>query len=416
MDSVIDGKLHFHDGGGTGSGWINGTEASHWIAAGDNGMNGIAGQWPPTTAATTYVMSATDWPSVDWPMAIMVNGTAMRDSWTGEGSWGQFWIGVNGTCIDRSPAAGYWCAPRAPRRISVPNHPVGLNPNSSMLPHFPYANATGGVVHSWRPSHWYTNMFEIGGNSHAGPNATFNFSRGGFQGGEGEPMGAEWYVENILEELDMGREWYFDKVERTLFYAPNGTSVPPTTGFEATNLTVLFNISGSQTTPVANISVRGLQIRDAAYTYFEPHGLPSGGDWALQPQGAITMHGTEGARVENNLFTRLDGNAIFTGGYHRGLRITNNEFSFVGASAIASWGWTGECLNEKCDQKLPTGVMMGPDGRAGNQAIGTYIASNIAREIGLWQKQASFYFQVQILSIHPLSHCCFFRQWELRRS
>ena len=131
---------------------------------------------------------------------------------------------------------------------------------------------------------------------------------------------------------------------------------------------------------------------DTRYTYFEPHGLPSGGDWALQPQGAITLHGTVGGVIDGNHFTRLDGNAIFTGGYHRGLNITNNEFSFLGASAIASWGWTGECLDLKCEKKLD-GIRMGPDGRGGDQAIGTYIAANIARELGLWQKQSSFYFQ-----------------------
>ena len=36
-------------------------------------------------------------------------------------------------------------------------------------------------------------------------------------------------------------------------------------------------------------------------------GLPSGGDWALQKQGAVTLVGTEGARIMDNLFTRLDG-------------------------------------------------------------------------------------------------------------
>ena len=59
-------------------------------------------------------------------MSIMFNGSAQKDSWSGEGSWGQHWLGVGGTCADRSPPAGYWCAPGAPRRISVPNHPSGI--------------------------------------------------------------------------------------------------------------------------------------------------------------------------------------------------------------------------------------------------------------------------------------------------
>ena len=81
---------------------------------------------------------------------------------TGQGGWGEFHIGVGGMCKDRQPAAGYWCTPTAPRAISAPNHPVGLRTSSVQLPHLPYQNATGAVVHAWRPGHWYTNTFEVG--------------------------------------------------------------------------------------------------------------------------------------------------------------------------------------------------------------------------------------------------------------
>jgi hypothetical protein len=37
------------------------------------------------------------------------------------------------------------------------------------------------------------------------------FSDGGFQGAEGVVEGEGWYIENVLEELDMEREWYFDE-------------------------------------------------------------------------------------------------------------------------------------------------------------------------------------------------------------
>ena len=38
-----------------------------------------------------------------------------NDQWTGEGDWGQYWLGVGGTCADRTPDVGYWCSPHAPR-------------------------------------------------------------------------------------------------------------------------------------------------------------------------------------------------------------------------------------------------------------------------------------------------------------
>ena len=47
-------------------------------------------------------------------------------------------------------------------------------------------------------------------------------------------------------------------------------------------------ISGSQEAPVKDITIRGLEIRDTAYTYLgtdtaDLHGMPSGGDCARHP-------------------------------------------------------------------------------------------------------------------------------------
>ncbi len=37
----------------------------------------------------------------------------------------------------------------------------------------------------------------------------------------------------------------------------------------------------------------------------DAHGLPSGGDWALQPQGVITVKGTENLTIKDCLFTSV---------------------------------------------------------------------------------------------------------------
>ena len=143
---------------------------------------------------------------------------------------------------------GYFCAPDNPRNISSPNHPSGLTAAVALLPNSPYKNATGAIIHAWRPAHWYTNVFEVGSASTSqtppppgpppGPppsgssatpssngSTTFMFARGGTQGGEGATEGESWYIENVLEELDMGREWYFDASTATLIYRPNVTEV-----------------------------------------------------------------------------------------------------------------------------------------------------------------------------------------------
>ena len=60
--------------------------------------------------ATEIVVTAKDWPSVDWPMS-----EAGGSSWTGEGDWGEYHLGLGGYCDDLDPPFGYWCAMRPPR-------------------------------------------------------------------------------------------------------------------------------------------------------------------------------------------------------------------------------------------------------------------------------------------------------------
>ena len=147
--------------------------------------------------------------------------------WTGQGGWGEFVIGVGGTCADREPPAGYWCAASTPRDISPPQHPTGVAPSREQLPNLPYAAPRGGVVHAFRPGHWYTLALEVGDSAPLttrGPHIDtsgagtaldtssslssamrLNFSRGGTQGAEGLPWAENWFIESVLEELDAPR-------------------------------------------------------------------------------------------------------------------------------------------------------------------------------------------------------------------
>ena len=63
-----------------------------------------------------------------------------------------------------------------------------------------------------------------------------------------------------------------------------------------------------------------------------------------------------------------------------------------------SQGSTGKCLNANCTKKLDWGV--GPDARGGNQPRGTHVVGNLVREIGIWQKQSSFWFQATTMQTH----------------
>ena len=58
---------------------------------------------------------------------------------------------------------------------------------------------------------------------------------------------------------------------------------------------------------VRNVTVAGLAFRASRYTYMDTHAVPSGGDWALDRNGAIFFQGTERVTVRNCSFERLDG-------------------------------------------------------------------------------------------------------------
>ena len=76
-------------------------------------------------------------------------------------------------------------------------------------------------------------------------------------------------------------------------------------------------------------------------------------------------------------------------GYNREAEIIENEFSYIGDSVIASWGYTKEV----------DGVE-GNDGTNGNQPRGTTIMHNLVHENGHYSKQASPYFQAKTAQTH----------------
>ncbi len=58
--------------------------------------------------------------------------------------------------------------------------------------------------------------------------------------------GGEWYVENLLEELDEPGEWYLDPDLRLLYYWPNHTTPIHTLSFVAAQRTSVLHASGTQ--------------------------------------------------------------------------------------------------------------------------------------------------------------------------
>ena len=209
-------------------------------------------------------------------------------------------------------------------------------------------------------------------------NGKLKFGRGGNQGGEGNDGAGEWFIEGLMAELDAPNEYFYNASTGLLYLYWNGTAVSPGPPSEVIvpKLANFIEVRGTQAYPVVNVTIQGLNITQSRPTFLDPRGNPSGGDWALERMGAVLLEGTEDVTVRDSNFIRLDGNAVFLSGYNRNAQILDNEFSWLGQNAIASWG-----RSERYD------------GTGGEQPRGTRIAGNWVHEIGHIQKQSSFYFQ-----------------------
>jgi len=209
----------------------------------------------------------------------------------------------------------------------------------------------------------------------------FSTKRGGNQGGEGNDAAGEWFVTNVFEELDDANEFFYDTSSQKLFFLPNQTAAPPPDVVIPT-LDQLIDLRGEgQANPVKDVTISGLRLMANRPTFMEPRSNPSGGDWSLERQGAIRLENSERVVIKQNLFTKLDSNAISINGYNRHVVVDRNEAVWLGLGFIASWG------REPSDESRLN------DGTEGDQPRYTVVTNNFIHEIGHIQKQSSFYFQ-----------------------
>ncbi len=306
-------------------------------------------------------------------------------------------IGVHGLCSVYDPPVSYWCSehPSGGGAFAF-RTPSGLTPKDGALPHLTsWKNPEDALWFVWRPARWANWMFTTG--SVADGN-NFTFGQGGNQGARGENSGGDFFVENVFEELDNPGEFFFDKRAGKLYLWHNGTGAPAaSTTVVAPQQQVLVNMSGTQWNPVKNIHLRDITYTATAYTYMERHGVPSAGDWALDRFAAVFLQGTEGAVVDSCIFDRLDGNAVMISGYNRNATVQQSDFSYIGGNAIASWGYTNETATDpgRPGVALENFPQAGVDGTDGEHPRYNTILSNTVREVGLYEKQSSFYIQAK---------------------
>jgi hypothetical protein len=348
------------------------------------------------------VLRADKWTPTSVPIAPALEFEPTYPNRTSSYSFIHYQGGSGGICsvpgfgFAESPSGTmYWCGSKTEGGGAFTwRTPVGLTTSNSTLPHLPYANTADAVIHAWHPYRWASRMYRLdaGGISYDGATgaATVTFAEGGYQDARGSDDAGDWYIENVLEELDAPGEWYHDVAAQKLYVFYNATSgtPPPSDGSIIAitdGATGLINVNASQAAPITGLSVLGIGFRDTANVFFAPHSIPSGGDWALSRLAALQLEGTEGALIDSCIFERLDGMALLISGYNRNVHITRNSFKWIGDSAIVSWGrTTGD----------PSGTD-GWDGTDGNQPRYNLIDYNFASEVGVWEKQSSLYMQAK---------------------
>ena len=285
----------------------------------------------------------------------------------------QFQIGIGGPVAVFNPPQSYWGT----------THPTGGGGSTYIIStglvysaqegfvNRTWTHPETGVVHAFHCKHWGNWQFAVKGRDNTKREIQFDY--GGYQEARGCLTGAEWYVENIFEELDAPGEWFYNETEMKLYLYPNSTL--PTSGV-GTVLKRLVNVQGSMDSPVYNIAFMNITFAHTQPTYLDLYEVPSGGDWSIHREGAVFAEGVEGLTIHSCRFDSPGGNGIFLSNYIRKTLIKNNEFFFTGDSAIASVGLT---------QLI--------DGTNGNQPRGNLIANNVMREIGIFGKQTSAYIQ-----------------------
>jgi Right handed beta helix region len=142
----------------------------------------------------------------------------------------------------------------------------------------------------------------------------------------------------------------------------------------------------------------GVNFKDSASSFLEPHAVPSAGDWALERIAALFFEGVERLVVYNCTVSRAGGNGMMLSGYSRDALLSNNTLRWTGGSAMAAWGRTDE---------ISDGGVHGFDATSGDFPQRTTVSSNLVTETGVWEKQSSCWFQAKAAQTTLVGNVCF---------
>ena len=317
---------------------------------------------------TGYIDSAASW----LPPRPTPNATLLRiDTPSRNHTIFQYYeLGIGGTAAAFDPPTNLW-AIQTPRNRSLYSVPSGLVATGDVQQRAAqWGQGEGGLVHAMHHYQWGSWVFDMAGVAVNKTAAVVQFGRGGFQEARGNLLGGQYYVSNLLAELDAPNEWYIDPSTRMLYFMANG-SMPHT--FVLGQRSCLLSVVGSQSQPVQNVTLSGLEFTETANTLMESYEAPASGDWAIHRGGAVFLHGTENVVVEQSLFHQLASNALVVSDWNLNVSIDSNEFVWLGDSAVLIIG-TSTLIDGVSNREQPDVVT---------------VSHNLIHETGAYVKQSA---------------------------
>jgi len=198
-----------------------------------------------------------------------------------------------------------------------------------------WKDPAGGYIHAMHSHLWGDYHYLITGKN---ADDTLRYE-GGWQNNRQMGMHETYrYVENIFEELDAPAEWYHDAKSHVLYFNPSKETDLSTATVESTRLRHLVEFRGSEAQPVANITLSGFTLTQAARTFMENREPLLRSDWTIYRGGAVLLEGAAHCRIEKCAFDQLGGNALFFSNYNRKCSVADCRISDVGSNGVSFIG------------------------------------------------------------------------------
>lgn len=168
--------------------------------------------------------------------------------------------------------------------------------------------------------------------------------------------------------------WANDNATKTNRHSPAELNVT----FIAPRLQQILKIVGenSENRTADGINITGITFEHTATTFMEPYEVPSPGDWSIYRGGAVFVENARDLTLRSCRFLRTGGNAVFLSGHAKRCRLAQNEFAWIGDSAVATVGRLALADGFTVDT-FPED---------------TAIESNHFREVGIYGKQTAALF------------------------